>query len=740
MKQEEMFGAAQWVAAGDYQLETAQKPDPSGTPNFPILRSHFEAHGTIQARLRVVGLGFFECFVNGRRVSNDYFLPLSSDYEPRRNYPDGETVAGHRLYVPEYDVAPLLRDGDNVVALHFGGGWYTFDNARFGAPKAIFRLELKDNGGRREITSSTADKVGDSFVKIYHFTTSEVQDYRGFDDACLQAEFDDSNWPCAKPAKSLDTDYLPMECPPDRVAEEIAPVEIGRDATSATYDAGRNLTGYPLLATSAPAGTEIRVLFSEELAPDGTLDERHGWWQSFTCTCDGKQRVVFPHFTWFGFRYFKVAGDATPLSVRFIHADVAVSSAFHSGNATLDWIYGTYVHTQLCNMHAGIPSDCPHIERRGYTGDGELCAHAAMDMLDARAFYLKWIGDIADCQDIASGHVQYTAPYICSGGGPGAWGCAIVEVPYEYYLQYGDLSPAAKLYPQMLRYFDFLEAHSENGLVTSDIAGAWCLGDWCTPASVALPAPFVNNYYYVKSLLRVIEIARLTGREADLPMLRQRVQARKSAIMAAYFNTWDGNFIGNIQGANAFAVDLGLGDKRTYENLVARYRQLKAFDTGICGTDVLTRVLFEHGDGDVALALLLSDAQTSYGGMRRLGATTLWEYWPGSLHDRSHSHPMFGAAAATLFDFLLGIRQEPGKAGYGDIIVAPHLSAELPAFSGKRKIPAGDIAAAYALNGDKADISVTIPKGVRARFVLAGAERQLTEGENRFSLDLQTKE
>ena len=33
-------------------------------------------------------------------------------------------------------------------------------------------------------------------------------------------------------------------------------------------------------------------------------------------------------------------------------------------------------------MHCGIPSDCPHVERRGYTGDGQLTCNAAMIQLD----------------------------------------------------------------------------------------------------------------------------------------------------------------------------------------------------------------------------------------------------------------------------------------------------------------------------------------------------------------------
>ena len=83
-------------------------------------------------------------------------------------------------------------------------------------------------------------------------------------------------------------------------------------------------------------------------------------------------------------------------------------------------------------MHIGHPSDCPHIERRGYTGDGQLTCHAVLSIFDAEAFYKKWLQDIADGQDTLSGHIQYTAPYIRSGGGPGGWGSAIVEVPISF--------------------------------------------------------------------------------------------------------------------------------------------------------------------------------------------------------------------------------------------------------------------------------------------------------------------
>jgi hypothetical protein len=96
----------------------------------------------------------------------------------------------------------------------------------------------------------------------------------------------------------------------------------------------------------------------------------------------------------------------------------------------------------------------------------------------------------------------------------------------------------------------------------------------------------------VKSLNQMCEIARILGKEEDIPEYSAKAQQRKKAIQAAYFNTFDGNFVMNVQGANAYAVDLGLGNETTYENMKRYYEKLGHFDTGIFATDILTRVLF----------------------------------------------------------------------------------------------------------------------------------------------------
>lgn len=733
MDQRSMFGQAQWVCAGNYASIDLDKPDVNGVPYFPVLRSHFCAHAVKKATLRVLGLGFFHCYINGKEISDDRFLPLSTDFEPRINYPTDEKLTGHRIYVPEYDVTELIRTGENVLALHFGGGWYTFvrENCHYGDAKAIFRLTLETETGIEEVVSSCADKIGDSYVKTYNFTQFENHDYTDFDDASLGLEFDDSAWSNAMEAKPLETEYLFSDCPADREFELLPVTCTAVTSAGKVYDIGKNCANLPVLKLTGEKGSLVSIRCTELCNDDGTLKPPVIQCASFVS--DGTGRVVQPMFTWFAYRYIQVEGEAELLGARVVHTNADVTATFNCDNITLNWLFDAFINTQLSNMHGGIPSDCPHMERRGYTGDGQLVCHTGMSVLDSQAFYRKWIDDISDCQDVYTGHVQYTAPYIKSGGGPGGWGCAIVEVPYQYYLHYGDAEPMKRLYGQMLRYFDYLEAHSENNLVTSDKSGEWCLGDWCAPGVVALPAAFVNNYFYVKSLMRTVEIAKLIGREVDIPMLESRIEQRKAAIMAAYYNTWDHNFFGSFQGANAFALDIGLGNERTYENLVKYYEKLGRFDTGIFGTEIVSRVLFERGDSELAVKLLTSEDLISFEGMRRSGGTTIWEYWPQKDAWRSYNHPMFGAVVAHLFDYLLGIGQEAGTVGYEKVVIRPQLTEKLNRVSGSRTVPGGKISVSYEKNGDSVEWVIIIPENMEVIFVFNGEERHLASGENRFA-------
>lgn len=698
MKQTDFFGAAEWVGF-----------DPAAVSVHA--RKSFSATNTAKAELLILGFGFFEAYLNGTPVSEDRFLPLNTDFHDREILIDGKDwgeKTAHRVYVCRFDVTPLIKDGENVLGVMLGNGWYAGREHAFGDKKLIFRLLLTEkNGTETEILSDETVLWKAGFVTEYRFTSFQTQDFTGYDDTWFLPGGSTDGFEKVGITDIPETEYLYSDCPADRISEIIIPKIIRSEIGKKTYDLGKNCSGIAVVSLNGKAGDTVKVTVGEEKTADNAVDEYLVWGQETSFICGGTPREAYTRYTWNNGRYVSVEGNAKLLRWEVIHTDTEVNSSFESTDINLKWLYDAFVNTQLCNMHAGIPSDCPHLERRGYTGDGELACDAAMETLDIRKFYEKWIADISDCQDRLSGHIQYTAPYVKSGGGPGGWGCAIVHVPYEYYKHYGDGSFMKELYPQMKEYFRYLDDHSENGLILSDREGEWCLGDWCVArgarVKILLPEPFVNDYFYIRSINEILECADVIGlSDAEKEALENKKAALIKAVNDTYFDPATGDYADNVQGANAFAVDLGLGDERTLTHTVEFYTDLGMYDTGIFGTDILTRVLFEKGYAPLAFELLTNDKMFSFGNLRLQGATSLWEYWTGR---RSHSHPMFGAVVAYLFRYILGIRTDET----GLVKIEPLYTGKDGEFSGSMTTLQGKVSVKVKYAGDKAEISVISP-------------------------------
>lgn len=733
MTQEHFFGDAKWVGCSHRAAD-----------GFSVLRGIFSVDEIKHVSLNVLGLGFFKCYINGKCINPDTFLPLSSDYEAGCD-PKGEILSAHRIYVPSFDITPFVKTGNNTIAIHYGGGWYTHIHRTFGLPKVIYSICVHADHGVKRYGSDTDCRVSNGYVFGYDFVTTEMHSFMDWTD-CFGDDFDDSQWENATEAEPLDTEYCVTDCPRDGMIEQIPVTRLGQGRNGIVYDCGKNISGYPVLDIRAPKGETVRVSFSEELLPDGNLDPANAQGQLFAVTSDGQRRTVQPEFTWYGFRYFEVIGDAVPAFVKVIHAQVPVTSSFECDNDTLNWIYKTFVHTVLCNMHSGIPSDCPHLERRGYTGDGQLTCHAVLSAMDVRAFYEKWLQDIADSQDQLSGRIQNTAPYILSGGGPGGWGCAIVEVAYQLYRHYGDKEILSRYYDNMRRYIDYLESITEFGLVTGGVENIASLGDWCCPNILypekeiiycdqqsMIPPPMVNTYFMVKSLIQMREIALILDKNEDISEYEAKIEQRKKALKAAYFNTLDSNFIMNVHGANAFAADLGIGNEKTYQNILSYYKKIGCYDTGIFATDILTRILFENGDGALAVALLTGDGDSGFENWRKNGATTFFEYWDIQ-RSRSHNHPMFGAVVAYFFEYLLGIKQESGTAGYKSLRIEPQAISRFTKMSGSMKTPQGTVSVSYDKKVSSIRFIISIPPHTEAALCYDGQEYALAEGENEVEI------
>lgn len=673
-----------------------------------LTRTAFSCENIRNAALYITALGYFEAFINGERVSDEHFIPAMTDYEKRDltgvHMPIYDTLS-HRIYYYKYDITPSLKNGENVLSTHIGAGWYgQHESPNEGMPywgdnTLVFTLELTDNGGN--VTYITSSPENTKFRKSYILETSlyygEYHDARLFPDNWQSPGFDDSEWENSSVRTAPETDLYECFFPSDKVIRTITPKVIFEFGDMKIYDIGELAAGYAVLQFEENACTNERAVlrYADELNEDGSL-QFHYTGGTFRMQRDtfiydrrAKGQNFHPHFTWHAARFIEVTGICHLTEFRVIQTDLKKTSDFTCDNETLQWIFDAYVRTQNANVHGCIPSDCPHRERLGYTGDGQLTCGAVMSVFDARQMYKKWMADIRDCQDKVGGHVQHTAPFYGGGGGPGGWGGAAVIVPYRYYKFYGDKEVLEESYESMKAYLKYMVNHCEDGIVTSEEPGGWCLGDWCPLGNrVTIPEAFINTYFLSKCAAMTAETAEILGFDAEAPVYRELEKSSKNALIRHYYNEDTHSFCEGTQGADAFALDLGLGNDTTKKNFIEKYEKLLTFDTGIFGTDLVIRMLFKLGRGDIAYSMLINEEITSFYNMKKHGATTLWENWDGC---DSRCHPMFGAVIEYFFSEILGIKRYDDKAGYKEITVSPAHIPALRNVKGTMRTHWGDI-------------------------------------------------
>ena len=730
-----MIEKAKWIACGTEQEQ-------------PVIVKEVNINGNIKsAQIEITGLGFFQLFINGRRVSDDLLTPCQSDYAERKLnnllYPI-ENDFTHRVYYLVYDIKPFLKSGSNRIEVMLGNGWYrqtervVEGNMSFGDRLiARFGAGIETDAGTEEFLSDGTECYYLSHIIYSQLFIGEIHDAR-----LLHAPL---KYKKVEAVPGPDAELTRQTCPTDRIIRTVMPDVAAVLEDRIVYDAKENLSGIPVVHASGPSGSVIRIQYGETLNPDGSINFASAG-GNHTCgsgrkqiqedvfICDGTTRVFIPRFVWHAFRYFSVEGTNCEVLISEVHANIGRLSTFHSPSEGLYFLYSTYMATQLANMHCGVPSDCPHRERLGYTGDGQVTAEAAMLLLDSKEFYKKWLQDILDCQNSKTGHVTHTAPFMGGGGGPSGWGGAIVEITYRYWRQYGDRDVLVRAYPAMLKWRDYMTSRCEDDLVVKEEPGGWCLGDWASLEGRELPEPFVNSCLYVHELTHLCGMAEVLGEGEQAKSVKAEADRVRNSIRQHYYDPETGNYCGGVKAANAFALDILLNeDPRTLANLVQYYTDHPFFDSGFIGTDKLIDVLFQYGCADVAYGLLSGRERGTFLYLKDQKATSLWEYMSGR-EGSSRNHPMFGACVRSIYRHILGIRQNPGSCGYVSVYIEPKIPKDLDSATGSIVTPEGPIIVSWRVDCGNLIAHIKVPQSAHAEFRYHGFTKLLHGGDNRLEL------
>ncbi|MDX2442877.1 MAG: family 78 glycoside hydrolase catalytic domain [Bacteroidales bacterium] len=690
-----------------------------------------------KARAYISGLGYYELYINGKKVGDHVLSPNHTNYgwrEPTSFQEEWVMNMSYRSLYETYDISDYLKEGDNTLAVCLGNGWF-FQNERkeditysYNTPRFISQFEIEFSDDTRKIVLSDETWKASTGPIIHNGVYSgEIFDARLKQEEWNSAEFSDNNWEPAILAKAPEGKLMSQMSPPDRIIGIIHPISVMNPKENIyRFDLGQMISGWARIKMNGPKGTEIKMNFIEEMGP--------GYSQTDSYILKGEKTEIWePRFTWHAFRYVDVS-SAIPMTIEslqgiIVNTDVKSVGEFNCSYPLFNKINENFRWTQLGNLHGGVPSDCPHRERRGYTGDGQIAADAAIYNFDMAAFYTKWLNDIADAQNSKTGYVPNTVPYQ-SGSGGTAWGAAYVIIPWYMYLYYGDTRILEQHYSGMKKWMGFLQQRVQaNGLIKEKN-----LGEWVPPEKTEIPPDFVSTAYYYHCLKLMSEISELLDKSNDSELFEDLVYKTKVAFNNEYLDQETMSYSIGRQGANVFPLGFGLVPEEfendVFKTLVHHIETNTKghFDTGMMATPLLLKVLSRFGRTDLAYTLMSQRDFPSFGYQIDKGATTIWETWQG---DASHSHPMFGSVCEWFYSSLAGINPDQENPGFKHIIIKPQPVTNLEYAGAVYESIQGKIESKWEIKDKDLFLKVSIPANTTATvFVPAKARTNVIAIEN----------
>jgi len=735
-------------------------PDSAITYPSPFFRKEFTAEKKIkQAIVHISGLGFYELFLNGKKIGDQVLAPSVTNYDKRPLkkllYPYDDQSTQRVLY-NSFDVTNYLLQKNNAIGIQLGNGWYNQRDRRvegdmwYDTPRLIFQLEIEYVDGTSKIIGSdkTWKTANGPLLKDGIFT-GEKYDARLELGEWNKIGYSDVQWKPAILVRSPIGTLHPQLAPFDKITRTLTPTFEGNTKDSVySYHLDETVSGWAAITVQGKAGSRIKIRYISEEGDD------YGQFDSYVLKGKGIENWE-PKFTWHAFRRIElitqdVSLDKESLKIKEVHTDVKSNGNFECSNPFLNKINTAYIKTQNANFHGSISSDCPHRERLGYTGDGQVIIESSILTYDMRQFYRKWFNDMDDARNKKTGFVTHTAPFGGGGGGP-AWGSAYVIMPWTYFSYYGDTTVLAEHYTGMKQWVEYLQTRTDkDGLITREEPNGWCLGDWCTPDNIQIPAPLVNTAYFYHVTSIMTKVAKTLGKNDDYQKFDNLANEIKTNFNKAYYNTSKQTYWEGRQGADVFALAFGLVPMENYEivfnSLLAHLKEINYhFDTGILGTPLLIKVLSQNNRDDIAYQIMNQKDSPGFGYLLDNKNSTLWESWNG---DGSRCHPMFGSVVEWFYSGIGGIKVDPASVGMKHFLIQPKLIADLNYCKSSYNSSFGKIRSEWKRDNGKLQVLIEVPKNSSATFVLpanktkikydSGQSTLAKETNNKYQIEFQS--
>lgn len=654
----------------------------------PYFRKIFTLDERTDAKLLICGLGFYRAFINGKEITKGRLAPYISNTD--------EVV-----YYDVYQVQRFVKKGKNTLTVLLGNGLQNgIGGEIFGFDKAPWCSSPK-----LAVAFSVREKLIFETDESFECASSPIT----FDDLWAGEHYDArlegrKEWrpvilTDAPKGEKRDSSVFSV-----RIKKRVSPQTVIPYKNGYIYDFGLNTAGVCRLKINANAGQKIS-LYHFEIFQNGEICKdnisfgkrtRDNYWQQDEYICKDGKNVYEPSFTYHGFRYVYVEGltkkQATKSALTMLVLTSSAKNAlkFSCSDKRLEKLVSMVVNSNESNF-LYYPTDCPHREKNGWTGDAMLSAEQMLLSADYSKYLREWLFCMRKTQK-EDGRLPRIVPCsewgFTSGESGPCWDGALVEIAYQLYQKEGDKAVLKENLPAIRKYLSYLaEKRNKKGLL------AFGLGDreeTFTGESSAHKTP--NE---VTDTLTAIELCQKTESMAkevldeETATLAKALKEQLRAAFKEYRTDETQKVIPFTQTGQCMLVSAevfeGKEQAQAFKNLVELLKQDGVVKMGVLGYRKLFEVLAARGETEFACRFLLTENYSGYYYYVKKGMTSMPESFLDYEKDSfvrkdggkmlGLNHHWYGHILSSVVKYLVGLRVIDSREKR--IEIAPHYAEEI---------------------------------------------------------------
>jgi alpha-L-rhamnosidase len=732
--------------------------------------------GLVSAKLMMTALGIYVPYINGIKPDDRLMTPGYTEYPKRLQY-------------QTYDVTEFIREGENVIAAELGDGWYRGSCGPMGARGTYgdvlglaSELELVyTDHTERVLTDITWKWTDNGPITNQDIKLIEHYDARKEIPGWELPSFDDSGWANAS-LTEYEGELIPDEGEKICVHETFTPVILKTPDGSTVLDFKQNLAGFVTFTVTGKKGMTVCLLHGEVLDENGNFttsnlgnEKMLPIGQKIVYDLKDGTQTYHPKFMIAGFRYVKLIDwpeEVVPenFTASAVYSDLRFIGTFSCSNEKVNRLVKN-VEWSLKSNFVDIPTDCPHRERGGWTGDINVFNECANILADTRRFLSKWLKDVVLTQT-DDGAVISVVPSVFMMNrksreltpGAAGWADAITCIPLRQYHSYGETYDIEHSYEAMKKYVDFNIKRSGKTTIRSlfrkkenrdyILDNGFHYGEWLEPGAanmvdalkaILMPDSEVATAWFFWSAGKLSEAAEILGKTEDAARYRELSEKVKKAYIAEFIK--DGKIKSKRMCKYVRPLYMGIAEGELAKDIARELNSLVkendyCIGTGFLSTYQILNVLTDFGYHETACRMIENEKCPGWLYEVSRGATTIWEGCDaidpgtGRVKAKSLNHYSPGAAVSWLWTRLCGIK--PIAPGYKEIVIEPRPGGTFRQARASYNSVSGMIVSDWSISEEgEFTLDAVIPEGVKARVVLPDGEIFDDARSGRFSCSYQ---